>query len=91
MIIKISPKAMFQQQEEMASSFRTMAASSAIQTAVLYALAEMAASYSLTADQTKAVNDFVHELLNLAELPATQGNFPTKTVSMTDPAQKLRK
>jgi len=91
MQITLSPKAMFQQQENLASAFRSMAASTAMQTAVLYALSEMSVSESLTADQTMAVRNFAHTLLNLAEPQESLTRFPTKTVSMTDPAQKLRK
>lgn len=84
--IAISPKAMFQQQENLLSDFRKMAASNVLQSAVLYALGEMSVSYNLTAEQTTAVRDFAHELLNLGEPKADTPRFPTRTVSMSDPA-----
>lgn len=82
---------MFQEQEKLVTAFRTMAASDVLRSAILYTIAEMAVNYGLSAEQTTAVNDFAHELLNLGETQPVAPRFPTKTVSMTDPAQKLRK
>ena len=91
MQIVLSPKAMFQQQEELAKDFRAMAASKTMQSAVLHALGEMSVSYTMTSEQIVAVRDFIKVFLNLAEIKSEPSVFPTKTVSMTDPAAKLRK
>ena len=76
---------MFQQQEALATKFRSAVITPEIQTGILHAVAEFSMAHSPGKEELQAVKRFVDTFLNLAEVDGPAPRFPAKTLTYRGP------
>lgn len=83
----LSPKERFLAREDDASKWRQFSRSDLLMNVLTYSLAEFCIVGNPSAEQIKAVRDFIETTLNLAEPKSpTRSGFPDKRLSSTPPA-----
>lgn len=78
MVTQLSPKAQFQNNEDMVKEFRSVISGHTMQTALTYAISEYSTSCKPTTEELNGVRRFIYELLNLSEKEGAPPTFPTR-------------